>query len=134
MPITHTVLTLHCRKAALFNNKTDPFAEACKLIQNQVDVGILESAVLHVHRDRNSQLRAFGKAQSGDAIFLIASITKPMTATGLKVLADRGELKLSDKVVKFIPEFSEGDRKDIAIQYLLTHSLKTMSFASVTHL
>ncbi|MDA0345861.1 MAG: serine hydrolase [Verrucomicrobia bacterium] len=104
------------------NNKTDSFAEACKLIQNQVDVGILESAVLHVNRGRNSQLRAFGKAQSGDAIFLIASITKPMTATGMMVLVDSGELKLSDKVVTFIPEFSEGDRKDITIQHLLTHT------------
>jgi CubicO group peptidase (beta-lactamase class C family) len=104
------------------SRKGDPFEEACKLIQEQVDAGILESATLHVHKGRNSQLRAFGNAQSGDAIFLIASITKPMTATGLMVLVDRGELKLSDRVVKFIPEFSGEDRKDITIQHLLTHT------------
>jgi beta-lactamase class C len=45
-----------------------------------------------------------------------------MTATGVMLLADRGELALSDPVRKFIPEFSEGDRKLITIQHLLTHT------------
>ena len=53
---------------------------------------------------------------------LLASITKPMTATAVMVLSDLGELKLSDHVVKFIPEFADGPRKDITIEHLLTHT------------
>ena len=45
-----------------------------------------------------------------------------MTATGVMVLADRGELRISDPVMKFIPEFSEGARKDVTIEHLLTHT------------
>jgi beta-lactamase class C len=87
-----------------------------------VDAGILEAATLYVRIEGKVELRSFGKADSADAIFLLASISKPMTATGLMVLMDRGELRMSDKVMKFIPEFSEGDRSEITIQQLLTHT------------
>ncbi len=65
--------------------------------------------------------RAFGKAKP-DSMFLLGSITKPLTAAAVMVLVDRGELKLSDAVVKVLPEFSEGPRKDITIEQLLTHT------------
>lgn len=100
----------------------DPMEAAFQLIQAEVDTGALESAVLHVHKDGVNESRAFGKARSPQSIFLLASITKPMTATGLMRLVDQGELSLSDRVVKFIPEFSEGDRKEITLKHLLTHT------------
>jgi CubicO group peptidase (beta-lactamase class C family) len=93
-----------------------------RIVQKQVDAGVLESAVLHVQRGSATFERAFGKAADVQAIFLLASITKTMTAAGVMVLADRGELRLSDRAVKFIPEFSEGSRKDITIEQLLTHT------------
>lgn len=96
--------------------------EAVNLITAEVDKGTLESAVLRVRDGSDAFVRAFGEAKSPDAIFLLASITKPMTATGLMVLVDRGELSLSDKVVNYLPEFSEGDRKDVTVQQLLTHT------------
>jgi len=101
---------------------TDAMEAAARIIQAQVDAGVLESAVLHVRRGPAKFQRAFGKAADADAIFLLASITKPMMATGVMVLSDRGELQLSDRVVKYIPEFAEGARKDITIEHLLTHT------------
>ena len=101
---------------------TNAMEAASRLIQAQVDADVLESAVLHVRRGASTFNAAFGKAANADAIFLLASITKPMTATAVMVLADRGELKLSDHVVKFIPEFNDGSRKDITIEHLLTHT------------
>jgi CubicO group peptidase (beta-lactamase class C family) len=95
---------------------------ASRIFQTQVDTKVLDSAVLHVRRGTETFQRAFGKASSTEAIFLLASITKTMTATGAMVLVDRGELRLSDPVVKFIPEFSEGPRKEITIRHLLTHT------------
>jgi CubicO group peptidase (beta-lactamase class C family) len=102
--------------------KTEAMNEAAKIIQKQVGAGVLESAVLHVQRGSETFERAFGHAKDVQAIFLLASITKTMTAAGVMVLADRGELKLSDRAMKFIPEFAEGARKDITIEQLLTHT------------
>ena len=66
---------------------------ASKIIQSQVDAGTLESAVLLVRRGGRTFSHAFGKAASADALFLLGSITKTMTAAGAMVLADRGELR-----------------------------------------
>ena len=95
---------------------------AAQLIQKHVDAGTIESAVLHVRHGGEKIERAFGKAAAADAPFLLGSITKTMTAAAAMVLVDRGELRLSDPVMKFIPEFSEGARKDVTIAHLLTHT------------
>jgi CubicO group peptidase (beta-lactamase class C family) len=95
---------------------------AASIIQKQVDAKVLDSAVLHVRRGSDVFARAFGRAKSPDAIYLLASITKTMAAAGVMVLVDRGELRLSDPAVKYLPEFSEGDRKDITVEQLLVHT------------
>jgi CubicO group peptidase (beta-lactamase class C family) len=40
-----------------------------------------------------------------DAIFWIASMSKPITAAALMILVDEGKVKLDDPVEKYIPEF-----------------------------
>jgi CubicO group peptidase (beta-lactamase class C family) len=40
-----------------------------------------------------------------DALFRIASMTKPITATGIMILADEGKLSVEDPVEKHLPEF-----------------------------
>ena len=96
--------------------------KAVDLILRAVKSGKLRAASLEVRRNTFTFRKAFGEAQSSDTPFLIASITKPMTAVGMMVLADRGELSLGDPVRKFIPEFQDGDRKSITIKNLLTHT------------
>lgn len=96
--------------------------DAFQIIQQQIKDGPLESAVLHVRRKQNTFQQAFGKAANADAIFLLASITKTMTATAVMVLADRNELRITDPAMKFIPEFSEGARKEVTIEHLLAHT------------
>ncbi len=46
-----------------------------------------------------------GKAMPKDAIFRIASMTKPITAMGIMILADEGKLSIDDPVEKHLPEF-----------------------------
>ncbi|WP_395744922.1 serine hydrolase domain-containing protein [Prosthecobacter sp.] len=99
-----------------------PMNAAVEIIQKQIDTGTLESAVLHVRRGKDTFEQAFGKAANADAVFLLASITKTMTATAAMVLADRGELRISDPAVKFLPEFNEGARKEITLEHLLAHT------------
>lgn len=117
-------MTLLASIAATKSHSANPdrMQSAALIIQKQIDAGVLESAVLHVRRGRDTFQQAFGRAKDADAIFLLASITKTMTAAGVMVLEDRGELRLSDRAMKFIPEFSEGERKDITIEQLLTHT------------
>lgn len=48
---------------------------------------------------------AGGKPMKTDALFWVASQTKPITAAALMMLVDEGKLKLDDPVEKYLPEF-----------------------------
>ena len=102
--------------------KKDKLEEAAALMDRAVAGGKIRASTLDVRQGEHSFQRAFGEARTPDTPFLIASITKPMTAAGVMILADRGKLALEDAVHKYIPEFVEGDRKLITIRHLLTHT------------
>jgi CubicO group peptidase (beta-lactamase class C family) len=57
-----------------------------------------------------------------DAIFLIASITKPIVAMGVLILAERGLLALDDRVEEYVPEFGREGKHAVTIRHLLTHT------------
>lgn len=46
-----------------------------------------------------------GGDMDGDALFRLASLTKPITATAMLILEERGLISLKDRVSKYIPEF-----------------------------
>jgi CubicO group peptidase (beta-lactamase class C family) len=82
-------------------------------MQKFVDAKELAGAVTVVGRkDAITSLEAVGNqdAESGtampkDALFRIASMTKPITAIGIMILADEGKLSVDDPVEKHLPEF-----------------------------
>ena len=78
--------------------------------------------MLHVSNGKDVLNRAFGAAKSPNAVFLLASISKPMTATAVMLLSDRQQLSIEDPVRKYIPEFKGGEKDQILIRHLLTHS------------
>lgn len=96
--------------------------EAARLIQTRIDSGEVAAAVLHVNSNGAVYERAFGKARSPEAVFLIASITKPMTVTAVMMMADQAQLRLMDPVQKYIPEFRGEGRDAVRIRHLLTHT------------
>ncbi len=57
-----------------------------------------------------------------DSIFLIASPTKPLTATAILLLVERGELQLTDRVADFVPEFATAGKDKTLLVHLLTHT------------
>lgn len=57
-----------------------------------------------------------------DAIFLVASITKPVVVLGVLKLLEAGELLLCDRVKRFIPEFGCAGKHGITIRHLMTHT------------
>lgn len=57
-----------------------------------------------------------------DALFPLASLQKPITATALMVLVEQGRVGLTRPVREYIPEF-DGDGKDqVYVHHLLTHT------------
>lgn len=82
-------------------------------LQPFVDSHTLAGAVLLVaNRDEVLTLETVGYADlaarrpmPADAMFWIASMTKPMTATAVMMLVDEGKLNLDDPVEKYLPEF-----------------------------
>ncbi|HEY1067980.1 MAG TPA: serine hydrolase domain-containing protein, partial [Pirellulales bacterium] len=57
-----------------------------------------------------------------DAIFLLASITKPLVYTTALQLVERGELSLTDRVTDFFPEFGVNGKERTLVFHLLTHT------------
>jgi CubicO group peptidase (beta-lactamase class C family) len=57
-----------------------------------------------------------------DAMFLLASITKPITYLGAMLLVERGQLCLSDRVTHYLPEFAAHGKKDTLVFHLFTHT------------
>ncbi len=57
-----------------------------------------------------------------DTIFDAASLTKVVaTTTSIMILVERGQIRLSDTIGKFIPEIQDENVKRVTIQQLLTH-------------
>jgi CubicO group peptidase (beta-lactamase class C family) len=81
----------------------------------------VDAAVLHVVQRRESFTRHFGKAGSGDAMFLLGSISKPINVTAVMTLLDQGRFQLQDRVTRFLPAFTGGGRDDVTMRHLLTH-------------
>src|SRR5262245_16643224 len=104
-------------------NGFDPgrLQRACDMLQGWVDSGEIPSAALCVgRRGRVEEPRFFGVPS--DALFLVASITKPVTAAAVMLLVERGYLTLDDLVTATIPEFRQNGKGDVRLRHLLTHT------------
>ena len=57
-----------------------------------------------------------------DGLFLLASISKPITYLGAMILVERGLLNLSDRVTRYIPNFAAHHKEDTLVEHLFTHT------------
>jgi Beta-lactamase len=105
--------------AALRGKRWDDAAEVLERVTTGKQV---DAAVLHVVQRGESFTRHFGKAASGDAMFLLGSISKPINVTAVMTLFDCGKFQLHDRVKKFLPAFMGGGRDEVTIRHLLTHT------------
>lgn len=95
-----------------------------------VSDGTLPALAFQVHRHgRATDVACFGcRDLAGqhplhmDQRFLVASLTKPVVAMAVLLLVERGDLSLNDRVVDWVPEFSEAPKRNITIRHLLTHT------------
>ena len=83
--------------------------------QLDVDNKAIPGLVLHVTRNNRTafheaigfQNRATNTPMKTDAIFRIASMTKPVTSVAAMILAEEGKLDLGAPLSKYIPEFRD---------------------------
>jgi uncharacterized protein YbbC (DUF1343 family)/CubicO group peptidase (beta-lactamase class C family) len=62
------------------------------------------------------------ETMTADTIFDLASLTKVVaTATSIMILVERGKVRLSDPVSRFIPELKGEGREKLTVEHLLTH-------------
>src|SRR5262245_32589023 len=81
--------------AALQRQRWD---DAAEVLDRAVAVKQVDSAVLHVAQRGESYTRHFGKAASDHAMFLLGSISKPISVAAIMTLFDQGRFQLDDRV------------------------------------
>jgi CubicO group peptidase (beta-lactamase class C family) len=99
----------------------DRLESAADILQEAAERKQIHAATLFVQQGKEQFARAFGTAGTVDAMFLLASISKPISIAGVMTLYDRGEFDLDDRVRKFIPEFAGNGRDRVTIRHLMTH-------------
>src|SRR4051812_328630 len=94
---------------------SDRLQRVTDVIKSYIDSGQISGAVTMVSRKgRIAYFEAQGlmdveahTAMRKDAIFRIASMSKPVTGVAILMLLEEGRLRLTDPVSRFIPEFKE---------------------------
>ena len=87
-------------------------------------------ALLVARRGVTIARRCFGVASWNDesrpvepeTVFLIASLAKPVTATAVAMLIERGLIQLDQTVASVVPEFARNGKHRVRILHLLTHT------------
>lgn len=95
-------------------------------VAGAVTLVVTADRILHLESTGFADL-ATRRPMSSDALFWIASMTKPVTAVAVLMLQDEGRLHVSDPVAKYLPEFAalrtpSGKPANLTIQQILTHT------------
>lgn len=97
------------------------FAAAAKVLQDATRSGLVSAAVMHVRKGNSGETIHLGAVSSGDAMFLLGSITKPIAITALMTLFDQGRFALDEPAQKYLPDFRGDGCDKVTIRHLLTH-------------
>jgi len=102
---------------------TATLASAVELLQRSMDEISVPAAVLHVQKEQDVLLSWHGgQAQDTEAVFSIASITKPLVCLAAARMVENGEFDLDDPVSKYFPEFGKAGKGRVTLRHLFTHS------------
>lgn len=104
---------------------------AAGILESSVASGEIQAASILVARRGKVVLHSgFGRLSKGpkappvrpDSVYLLASITKPVTACGLMLLVERGRVSLNDPVKRYLPDFHGGEKDKVLVRDLLAHT------------
>ncbi|MGB0742326.1 MAG: serine hydrolase domain-containing protein, partial [Planctomycetaceae bacterium] len=103
---------------------------AASLVEHAVEDDEIPAAVIFVACQGEVVLhRAFGFRDAArtqplqeNALFRMASNSKAVTAAGILLLVQDGQLQLDDPVAKFLPAFANETWNSVTVRHLLTHT------------
>jgi CubicO group peptidase (beta-lactamase class C family) len=99
---------------------------AWELAEGFVDGGQLPTAALGIASSESTVIRAFGQSDgtaiTDEHLFLLASISKPITGLALMRLVEQGRLLLDQPIQQVIPEFAAPGKPDVTPWHLMTHT------------
>jgi CubicO group peptidase (beta-lactamase class C family) len=95
-------------------------------IAGAVTLVVSKDRVLHLESTGFADIAA-NRPMTPDALFWIASMTKPVTGVAVLMLQDEGKLSVTDPVAKYLPEFGalktpSGKPANLTITQILTHT------------
>jgi CubicO group peptidase (beta-lactamase class C family) len=92
------------------------------ILRNAVEQNTVPGvAMLLAHRGEVLFKEAFGDLQVDQPVRM-ASDSKPVAATVVMVVVDRGKMRLDDPLTKFVPEFKGTKAEKATVRQLLSHS------------
>lgn len=99
---------------------------AAKEISGAVTLVADSDKTIHLGANGFADLESKASMEA-DALFWIASMSKPITGTAVMMMQDAGKLSVDDPVSKYLPEFKglkDADGKEIVVtlKHCLTHS------------
>src|ERR1700722_9826747 len=108
-----------------------PLGVVDEIVQDAIRDGQIPGAVVLIGHDGQVIYRkAFGQraleprreVMTLDTIVDLASLTKVVaTTTAVMQLVQKGEIRVNEPVIKYIPEFGENGKEEITVRELLTH-------------
>jgi len=95
-------------------------------IAGAVTVVVTRDKLLHLESTGFADVVA-KRPMTSEALFWIASMTKPITGTAILMLQDEGRLNVADSVAKYLPGFADlktpsGKPANLTIAQILTHT------------
>lgn len=97
-----------------------PYVEG-KELAGVVTLVAKDGKIVHLAADGWADLASQTPLRT-DALFSVASMTKPVTAVAVMMLVEEGKLTLDDPVSKYLPEFARPNLDAITIRQLLVHT------------
>src|ERR1700742_4669158 len=93
----------------------DKLARVTEFFKNEVATGKIPGAIVLIEQHGKPVYHEFfgvrdpatKQPMTGDTIFRIFSMTKPITSVAAMMLVDQGKLKLDDPIGKYIPSFGK---------------------------
>ena len=104
-----------------------------QLFHSQIEEGLHPGAGLAVYRYGNLVLDIYGGVSdvrdgggatepvTSETMFVLMSSTKPLAASCLYMLKERGKLSWDDPVSKYWPEFGQNGKETVTVRHVLTH-------------
>lgn len=101
--------------------KADGLEAAAAILEDASARGQIDASALLVRRGDAEFSRTFGAVPSIDSPFLLASISKTISAAAVMKVHEEGGFDLDDPAVRHLPEFTGDGREKITVRQLLTH-------------